>query len=278
MLNHDVRATHDDLDEPVRSLLTAAAAPTELGPMPGEAEALAAFRAAQAAPRRSTLLIHLTSFKTAIAAALGTGVLLTAGVGAAAAGSLPGAAQDTASHLLAKVGVTVPGADDHSAGNADGRGDSGDAKGADNSGHGAAVSNFARTTDLKGAEKGAAISELASDGKSHAGDDHGKAGDDHGKAGEDHGKAGEDHGKAGDDHGKAEQSGSTRDHADQSGTHPTAPTGTHDKSPVTTPNDGGTDTADSASSKSGDTASTHGTGTAGDKSSGSSAGGSANRP
>lgn len=265
MLNHDVRASHDDLDEPVRSLLSAAAAPTELGPMPGEAEALAAFRAAQAAPRRSTLLLHLASFKTAIAAALGTGVLLTAGVGAAAAGSLPGAAQDTASELLAKVGVTVPGADDHSAGNADERGDSGDAKGS-HTGHGSEVSQFATDTPLKGADKGAAVSELASNGKSNAGEDHGKAGDEHGKAGE--------------DHGKGTQSGSTaRDHTEKSDTTgPSAPTRTQDKSPVTTPNDGGTDTADSASSKSGDTASTHGTGTAGEKSSGSSSGGSVNRP
>ncbi len=186
MLNNRRELQADVLDEPVRSLLAAAAAPTEPGPLPGEAEALAAFRASQTTTRRSPVLTYLTAFKTPIAAALGTGVLLTTGMGVAMAGSLPGAAQDTASELLGKVGVTVPGADEHSAGHADQRGGSEDAAdepaSPEKDGKGSEVSELATTTDKKGVEKGAAISDEASDGKSQAGEEHGKAAEEHGKA------------------------------------------------------------------------------------------------
>lgn len=264
------REIHDDvLDETVRSLLAAAAAPTEPGPVPGEAAALAAFRASQAAPRRSLVLTYLASFKTAVAAALGTGVLLTAGVGAAAAGSLPGAAQDTASELLSKVGVTVPGADGHSAGNADQRGRSEDAAaqtGADTEdSKGSVVSEFAKDADLQGVEKGAAISDRASGGTSQAGE-HGQAGDEHGKAGDEHGKTGEE--------AKGEESSSAaRDHATSSQTGEKS-----EKAAVETPNDGGTSTADSATAKKAADASAHGTESADTASSDRSAEGSTTRP
>jgi len=73
---------------------------------------------------------------------------------AAFASGLPQQASDTAAAVLASLGVT-PGS--HAGGEAG------------ISGHGAAVSSLARTTDLIGAAKGAAISALASGGKSHAG-------------------------------------------------------------------------------------------------------------
>ena len=47
---------------------------------------------------------------------------------------------------------------------------SGDSAG--DQGKGSAVSELATTTDLTGVDKGAAISDLASDGKSRAGEDH----------------------------------------------------------------------------------------------------------
>jgi hypothetical protein len=130
-------------------------------------------------------LNRLTSARTAAAAAVGTGVLVTGGVAAAATGSLPGAAQDTAREMLAHVGVTVPGADEHSAGRADGRGSSADhvstigggagapgESAAGQAGKGHVVSEMAKTTDATGVEKGAEISEYASGGHSHAGEDH----------------------------------------------------------------------------------------------------------
>lgn len=125
------------------------------------------------------MLSSLTSVKVTVAAAL-SGLVLTGGVGAAAAaGSLPGAAQDTASEWLGKVGVTVPGADDHAAGHADERGSSTDAADDDegttehtSQGKGAAVSELAKS-DLEGKDKGAAVSEYASNTQSRAGDEHG---------------------------------------------------------------------------------------------------------
>src|SRR5512139_101440 len=177
MLRNPRRATIDAAPERrVASLLQAAAAPTEPGPLPGEADALAAFRASQSAARRPTMLSSLTSVKVTLAAAL-SGLLLTGGIGAAAAaGSLPGAAQDTASEWLGKVGVTVPGADDHSAGHADVRGSStdeaDDAEGTTehtSQGKGVVVPELAKS-DLEGKERGAAVSEYASHGKSQAGD------------------------------------------------------------------------------------------------------------
>lgn len=193
-------------DPRVRALLAAAAAPTEPGPVPGEVEALAAFRAARS-PRRFLMPSSLTPVRAAVAATLGAGVLLTAGVGAAAAGVLPGAAQDTARTWLDTVGVQVPGANAHSAGHADERGRSAEAGPADDdatttdpaeatedtdaaddtdgttepslpeaAGHGQAVSEAARTTEAEGADKGAEISGLASEGRSTAGRSH--AGDD----------------------------------------------------------------------------------------------------
>ncbi len=125
------------------------------------------------------MLSSLTSVKVTVAAAL-SGLVLTGGIGAAAAaGSLPGAAQDTASELLGRVGVTVPGANGHSADHADERGASpdatDDAEGTTehtSQGKGAAVSELAKS-DLEGKDKGAAVSEYASNTKSQAGDEHG---------------------------------------------------------------------------------------------------------
>lgn len=192
------------LEERVASLLSAAAAPSEPGPLPGERAALAAFRASQVPTRRSSMLSSLTAAKAGIAATIGAGLLLTGGVAAAATGTLPGAAQDTVDAMLVDLGVSVPGVDDASAGNADSRGASEDARVEDAAtsdettdptaddadrtdvdlpdaaAHGEQVSRTATTTESTGADKGAEISELASSQKAKAGDDHGKAGAEHG--------------------------------------------------------------------------------------------------
>lgn len=206
-------------DERVSALLSAAAAPSEPGPQPGEGAALAAYRASLTPTRRRSMISSLLSARTGLVAAVGAGVLLTGGVTTAAAGGLPGAAQDTASEMLAKVGIQVPGAAMASNGNADTRdtsdtaladepadfpGDdavatadtdgtaetdaaggaasgSGEATG---SGKGELISGIATETDAEGAEKGALISEVASRGKRQSGADHEDAGDDHGRSGE----------------------------------------------------------------------------------------------
>lgn len=186
------------LDERVASLLAAAAAPTETGPVPGEEQVLAAFRASQETSRRSFVRSPLTPAKTALAAAVGASVLLTGGVAAAATGALPGAAQEKASEMLTKVGITVPGPDEASAGHADQRGGSasdedeteetpeteeseettevvteptGEESG-DSQGKGEVVSEMAKSDETTGVEKGAAVSGYASGGKSKAGVNH----------------------------------------------------------------------------------------------------------
>jgi hypothetical protein len=165
-------------DSRVAMLLAAAAAPTEPGPQPGEDAALVAFRAAMPAPTRRIRM--LPSLKATAIAATATGALMVGGVAAAATGSLPGAASDTARAALAKVGVTVAGPADasstHSAthGSAS-AGTTGStaatvpSPAATASAHGKAVSELATTTTLTGRDKGVAISTLASGGKSHAG-------------------------------------------------------------------------------------------------------------
>ncbi|MGH3372318.1 MAG: hypothetical protein ACRDPR_20215 [Nocardioidaceae bacterium] len=244
MLNYDRRPSSDHpLDERLAALLAAAAAPTEPGAVPGEADAVAAFRASHDDHRRFSMLSSLTPAKTAAAAALSVGVLLTGGVGAAMAGSLPGAAQQTAHDMLTTVGIEVPGAAEASAGHADERGASEDAGpgsvAGSESGKGDEVSELATTTESTGVEKGTEISELASEGKSRAGEQEASG---------------------------AESSESSESSDDSDGA-------TTDAPPVEAPNAGGTGTADDATE--GD--SSTGTGTADEKSSGSSEAGSENR-
>lgn len=202
MVSH-IHDSELDLDPRVRALLHAAAAPTEPGPLPGEVEAVAAFRATRPRPRRKFMPSSLPSVRAVVAAGLGTGVIVASGVGAAAAGALPGAAQDTARSWLSTVGVDVPGANERAAGHADTRGgsaehattpekptkattdttDVGEATATDTdteaterdlpeaSEHGQTVSELARNTEAEGADKGALVAGTASEGRSRAGED-----------------------------------------------------------------------------------------------------------
>jgi hypothetical protein len=162
--------------------------------------------------------ISTTSLKTAAAAVLGTGLLLTGGVAAAATGSLPGAAQDRAREILSHVGVSVPGADEHSVEHADQPGSTGDAgrsgsAGDEHSGHGGAVSDLAKNTDSRGVDHGAEVSGYASDGRSHAGEQGKAEPQDHPEQGkkarvDTPNKHGEDH----PDNSNSQESGSSGDH------------------------------------------------------------------
>jgi hypothetical protein len=169
--------TNDDpaLDPRVRKLLDTAAAQIETaGRLPGEDQALAVFRATPQSTRRTSMLSPLISAKAAVAAAIGSGVLLTGGVGAAAAGMLPGAAQETASTLLDTVGISVP-AGDRADENGDLRGRSeearvGEAEQPLAADHGRRVSETAKTSTSEGADKGKEIAGVASDGRVESGD------------------------------------------------------------------------------------------------------------
>jgi hypothetical protein len=76
---------------------------------------------------------------------------LVGSTGLAAAGVLPDAAQDAFSHVLDKVGITLPTGTDHPASS------------------GEELSGRAITTNATGVDKGAEISSVASGGKSRAG-------------------------------------------------------------------------------------------------------------
>ena len=193
-------------DGHVVRLLDAAAAPAEPGPQPGEELALAAFRASHRT-RRISMFSNPTRARAAVAATIGAGTLLFSGVGGAAAGVLPDPAQNAASTVLTGLGLDVPRADDR-AGTDEAtevetdetsdvevdddateqtdeaatesveteEGDTeeaADPAGTDANEHGKAVSGVATSTP-GGSDKGATVSEVASEGKSKAGEDHGK--------------------------------------------------------------------------------------------------------
>lgn len=100
--------------------------------------------------------------------------------GLAVAGSLPGAAQDVASAVLANVGISVPGPNSDSGTHPDTRGTSSQPTApSSSSGKGSEISDLATTTELTGVAKGAAISTAASGGMSQAGQ-HGQASEEHG--------------------------------------------------------------------------------------------------
>ena len=127
-------------------------------------------------PRRSIMPRIKLAAALAVTALLGT-------TGLAFGGSLPGAAQDIASEMLAKVGVSVPGPNSNAGDHPSTRGSSSEHTGTTptSSGKGSEITDIARS-DLSGLDKGAAVSTAASDGKSRAGQEHGAAAGDHGAA------------------------------------------------------------------------------------------------
>jgi hypothetical protein len=158
-----------------------------------QAQSVAAFTAALDAadtgvrPRRGP--VKSRRYRFALSLAL-SAAALAATSGLAYAGALPGAAQDTAKGVLAGLGVTVPGPNQHAGTHPDIRGTSaaapGHATSADTAtdatgdsssgkGKGAVISTLARTTTATGRDKGAIVSTAASGGKSHAGNPPGKA-------------------------------------------------------------------------------------------------------
>ncbi|MBI2237364.1 MAG: hypothetical protein HYU54_02410 [Actinobacteria bacterium] len=138
-------------------LVRAAGAPPTVGELVREQEAVAAAeetvlaqpaRSVLPTPRRSKVRSRLFRAKVAGLVVVGT---LAGTTGLAAAGVLPDPAQNVVSDVLAKVGISVPAGDDHPAST------------------GTDISGIATTTDATGVEKGAEISDAASDGVSQAG-------------------------------------------------------------------------------------------------------------
>jgi hypothetical protein len=127
-------------------------------------------------PRRSFMPFALSRPRIT-AAFVAAALACTAGL--ASAGSLPGAAQEIASAMLAKVGVTVPGPNENAGTHPNERGGSTPSErgGGSNPSSDTVrsdIADLATSTELTGVDKGAAISSAASDGRSQAGQ-HGPA-------------------------------------------------------------------------------------------------------
>lgn len=182
----DKLLTDPDVAGPLGRILAAAGAPAEAGLLPGEDAARTAFRAAFSAStaRKPRGLARISG--RAAAVALCGGLVLSGGAAAAAVGALPDTVQQTAKGVLAKLGVNIPGPNEHATvglGAHQARSGKGypvataepttTPRDENQSGPGSDVSAFARSTTLTGVDKGAAVSGLASDGKIHAGK-HGK--------------------------------------------------------------------------------------------------------
>jgi hypothetical protein len=195
-----------------------------------QARSVAAFTAALGAadtvdrPRRGP--VKSRRYRFALSLAL-SGAALVATSGLAYAGALPGAAQDTAKGVLAGLGVTVPGPDQHAGTHPDTRGNSAAAPGhagtaadatgdsSSGKGKGAAISTLARTTTATGRDKGAIISAAASGGKSHAGNPPDTASADHSAGTSEQGGTGTADGASGghDSHGSSTSGAASDGHS-----------------------------------------------------------------
>ena len=156
----------------VARLLESAAAEPTADELSRETEVVAMVAAAvrssssihSVSPRRFFMPIALS--RPRIAAAF-VAVSLACTAGLASAGSLPGAAQDIASSVLSKVGISVPGPNERPGTHPNVRGSSSDAS--SDTVTRSDIAEVATTTDRTGIDKGAEISSAASDGKSQAG-------------------------------------------------------------------------------------------------------------
>lgn len=219
-------------------------------------------------PRRKLMPFALRRPRFALA---GLAAALAATGGMASAGSLPGAAQDVASDMLAKLGISVPGPNENAGDKPDVRGKSDAPSTVPDVGKGSEISELATTTELSGVEKGAAISNAASGGESHAGENGTGSEASLGK-GNEISELATSTDQTGADKGAA-ISGAASGAQSQAGEH-----GSHGNGggganpPVATPNSGGTGTANTASGG----ASAQGTSNANQASGGASAAGSGN--
>jgi len=173
-------------------LLAAAAAPPAPAELAGERAAVVSYTAAVAPTQpRIARLRSLRASKAALAAVAAVSLVGISGA-AAATGTLPEKAQDVARTSLTKVGIDVPKGKGKGLTTAPGQlkkdlvdGSSTtvdepsagkpsrpvDKENPPSTTKGATISSIAKDPALTGAEKGAAVSDAASDGKSRSGED-----------------------------------------------------------------------------------------------------------
>jgi hypothetical protein len=166
---------HDPVSDPdlssVWSALRAPAVDEELAEEQRLVALITAHASAATLPHTSRSRMS-TMLRIKLATA-GLAAALFASSSLAYAGVLPGAAQSTASDMLAKVGITVSGPNSHAGTHPNSRGQStADANTADQpsaAGHGQTVSQLAKTTTDKGRAKGTSVAATASNGRSTTG-------------------------------------------------------------------------------------------------------------
>jgi hypothetical protein len=166
---------------PVAAVLAGVQQPSTEGEL-GDGRGTAMFRTHRVSTRpirRSTVSRRLLGAKTLLAA--GALTVASATGAAAATGTLPGAAQDTAATVLAKIGITVPGPDSHSEEHPETHHPSSVTNGATSTSTTASTSttsadaknetivSLATDPAATGLDKGQAVSAVASDGHSQAG-------------------------------------------------------------------------------------------------------------
>src|SRR3954469_4920894 len=173
---------HTHIDDPaVAAVLAAAAAPAE-GPVPGEAQALVAFRSVYQ-PHRGVRMSRFSDKAKLIAAAIFGGVVVISGAAGAATGSLPLVSHGHSHSHPTPASTHSPDADDNEDGDSTDAStpDSPDANQSDpNNDHGKAVSDAAHNAP-KG-HKGSTVCKVASDGKCKAGENGQSTATTHGKA------------------------------------------------------------------------------------------------
>ncbi len=165
---------------PLARVLRAAADPADLDDMPGEEHALAAFRAAmaqrQARPPARPQQARTSRVRKVAAVVAASLVMTSAAAAAAATGYLPEPAQRTARELLEHVGIDLPGPID----SPDGRRSTPEPDEPASDGDGPPYQNFdekgrppSAGSGGPGRGRGAEVSEVASGGRSHAGENGG---------------------------------------------------------------------------------------------------------
>jgi hypothetical protein len=161
----------------VARLLQVVSAPPSGDELAHEAEIVAkvasAVRASRSSHSPSRSLMPFALSRPRITTAL-VAATLACTIGLASTSALPGAAQDIASEILAKVGISVSGSHDNAGTHSDVRGNS--TVTPSEAGKGSDISDLARTTEARGRDKGAANSSAASDGKSKAANQGGLSG------------------------------------------------------------------------------------------------------
>ena len=137
---------------------------------------------------------------------VGAGAMLVGTSGLAFAGELPAPAQRIAHTVFASIGLEIPTPDAPASpeGVPDGSEPPTSGFGSPTATKGDEISAIAKNHIGRAGAHGAAVSSVASDGHSHAGQPHGQSDQPHGQSNEPHGQSGQPHGQSDQPHGQSD--------------------------------------------------------------------------